>query len=167
MLEKASLGVIYTRKLFKQIEQIVLYQARWCNWLTRRPLKAESTGSSPVRAISHHMGAATTSRPFRCKEVIFQCGGLFWQVGRRLATEPPQTRGQGDKGTRGQGEGETRIQFPLSPLLLVPLSFCVSVAIRSTPLSPTAPARVGELCKTRSPGLRWPRARRSAAPSAR
>ena len=26
--------------------------ARWCNWLTRRPLKAESTGSSPVRAIS-------------------------------------------------------------------------------------------------------------------
>jgi hypothetical protein len=27
------------------------FLARWCNWLTRRPLKAESTGSSPVRAI--------------------------------------------------------------------------------------------------------------------
>ena len=51
MLEKPSRGVVYTRKLCKQSEQIVLHQARWCNWLTRRPLKAESTGSSPVRAI--------------------------------------------------------------------------------------------------------------------
>src|SRR5262249_24322042 len=102
MLEKTSRGVIYTRKLFKQIEQIALYQARWCNWLTRRPLKAESTGSSPVRAISHHMRAATTSRPFRCKEVIFQCRGLFWQVGRRLATEPRATEPQSHRATEPQ-----------------------------------------------------------------
>jgi hypothetical protein len=64
MLEKPSRGVIYTRKLFKQIEQIVLHQARWCNWLTRRPLKAESTGSSPVRAIKEYNGGGCREPPF-------------------------------------------------------------------------------------------------------
>jgi hypothetical protein len=67
MLEKPSRDVIYTRKICKQIEQIVLHQARWCNWLTRRPLKAESTGSSPVRAISGYLRAASASRPFHLK----------------------------------------------------------------------------------------------------
>jgi hypothetical protein len=38
---------IHSLSLLRDFE----FLARWCNWLTRRPLKAESTGSSPVRAI--------------------------------------------------------------------------------------------------------------------
>src|SRR5262245_29680031 len=91
MLEKPSRGVIYTRQLIKQIERIVLHQARWCNWLTRRPLKAESTGSSPVRAISdHNLRAAAASRPFHCKDVIFRCEWLFLQVLHCLAANDLQ-----------------------------------------------------------------------------
>src|SRR5215510_12056678 len=105
MLETPSRGVIYTGKRF---EQIVLHKARWCNWLTRRPLKAESTGSSPVRAINDHtFEGGRQEPPFSFKSVIFRCEWLFWQVRRRLATEPPQTRRQGDKGTKRGGDEET------------------------------------------------------------
>src|SRR5215475_5500159 len=93
MLEKLARGVIYTGKLLKQIEQIALHQARWCNWLTRRPLKAESTGSSPVRAISNHIHeGGCREPPFSFKSVIFRREWRFWQVRRRLATEPRRRR---------------------------------------------------------------------------
>src|SRR5262249_31148908 len=155
-LEKPSRGVIYTRKLFNQIEQIALHQARWCNWLTRRPLKAESTGSSPVRAISNHtLEGGCREPPFPLKDVIFRCEWLFWQV---LATEDT--------------EKEKGAAAPLCLFIAaIPFSFSVlsvvSVAINSTLLSPTAPARVDERCKTRSPDLRSPRVRCSAIPFAR
>src|SRR5262245_54487933 len=96
MLETPSRGVIYSRKLCEQIEQIALHQARWCNWLTRRPLKAESTGSSPVRAISNHtLEGGCREPPFPLKDVIFRCEWLFWQV---LATEITAGHREGKRG---------------------------------------------------------------------
>lgn len=48
--------------------------ALWCNWLTHRPFKAESTGSSPVRV----------TKPLYYLEAFFMscCKTLFTSVGK-------------------------------------------------------------------------------------
>src|SRR5262245_50491588 len=129
MLEKPSRGVIYSRKLCEQIEQIALHQARWCNWLTRRPLKAESTGSSPVRAINDHtFEGGRREPPFSFKAVIFRCEWLFLQVLHCFATERKSDGATWATGRRGEWESREAAFRPILPFAPSPrrprLCFC-------------------------------------------
>jgi hypothetical protein len=61
------------------------FMALWCNWLTRRPLKAKSPGSSPGNATKipnkiNRLTASQTSHPF----AIFVLVALWWHFCRAV-----------------------------------------------------------------------------------
>jgi hypothetical protein len=48
--DRSSLLPVFAKRLMVEGLDVVVCLAPWCNWLTRGPFKAESTGSIPVGA---------------------------------------------------------------------------------------------------------------------
>ncbi len=60
--------------------------ALWCNWLTRRPLKAKSSGSSPDNATNLSRKSTDSDLRFGCREI--QETVPSWRVGRARLNAP-------------------------------------------------------------------------------